>query len=119
MEEKAKEEVQETSTEKVQEEVKEELKEEKVEPVQKKENLIELIQQFSDIPVDIEVVVGRAQKTLGELLGMGIGSVIELDREVKDFVDIKVNGKLIAKGELVVVDGKIGVKIKEVVKEER
>ena len=112
MEEKAKEKVQETTTEKVQEEVKEELKEEN-------ENLVELIHRFSDIPVDIEVVVGKAQKTLRELLGMGIGSVIELDREVKDFVDIKVNGKLIAKGELVVVDGKIGVKIKEVVKEER
>lgn len=119
MEEKAKEGFQETTTEKEQEEVKEELKGENIEAVQKRENLIELIQKFSDIPVDIEVVVGRAQKTLGELLGMGIGSVIELDREVKDFVDIKVNGKLIAKGELVVIDGKIGVKIKEVTKEER
>ncbi|GAB6066570.1 flagellar motor switch protein FliN [Aquifex pyrophilus] len=96
----------------------EKVKEEKEEKEEKRENLIELIQQFSDIPVDIEVVVGKAQKTIGELLGMGIGSVIELDREVKDFVDIKVNGKLIAKGELVVIDGKIGVKIKEVVREE-
>ncbi|NPA32643.1 MAG: flagellar motor switch protein FliN [Aquificae bacterium] len=80
--------------------------------------LLDIVQRFSDIPVEIEVVVGRARKTLGELLGMGIGSVVELDREVKDFVDIKVNGKLIARGELVVVDGKVGVKIKEVVKGE-
>ena len=100
------------------EKVKEEKGEKQEEKEEKRENLIELIHQFSDIPVDIEVVVGKAQKTIGELLGMGIGSVIELDREVKDFVDIKVNGKLIAKGELVVIDGKIGVKIKEVVKEE-
>ncbi|WP_461832585.1 flagellar motor switch protein FliN, partial [Aquifex sp.] len=100
------------------EKVKEEKEEKQEEKEEKRENLIELIHQFSDIPVDIEVVVGKAQKTIGELLGMGIGSVIELDREVKDFVDIKVNGKLIAKGELVVIDGKIGVKIKEVVKEE-
>ncbi|AAC07462.1 flagellar motor switch protein FliN [Aquifex aeolicus] len=112
MEEQTKE-IQEEKKETPQEEVREEKKEEK------KVSVIELIQHFSDIPVEVEVVVGRANKTLGELLAMGIGSVIEIDREPKDLVDIKVNGKLIAKGELVIIDGKIGVKIKEVVKEQR
>ncbi len=94
----------------------EEVREEKKEEI--KEDILTLIKKFSDIPVEVEVVVGRANKTLGELLNMGIGSVIELDREVNDLVDILVNGKLVAKGELVVIENKIGVKIKEVVKEE-
>ena len=81
------------------------------------ESVIELLKKFGDIPVDIEVVVGGAKKTIGELLNMGIGSVVELDREVNDLVDIKVNGKLIAKGELVVIENKLGVKIKEIAKD--
>ena len=84
---------------------------------EKTESAIELLKKFGDIPVDIEVVVGKAQKTIGELLNMGIGSVVELDREVNDLVDIKVNGKLIAKGELVVIENKLGIKIKEIVRD--
>lgn len=84
---------------------------------EKTEVAIELLKKFGDIPVNIEVVVGKAQKTIGELLNMGIGSVVELDREVNDLVDIRVNGKLIAKGELVVIENKLGVKIKEIVED--
>ena len=98
------------------EEVKEEERPQETEK-EKAESAIELLKKFGDIPVDIEVVVGKAQKTIGELLNMGIGSVVELDREVNDLVDIKVNGKLIAKGELVVVENKLGVKIKEIVRD--
>ena len=103
-----------------QEEVKEEKAEENPQDSperEKTESAIELLKKFGDIPVDIEVVVGKAQKTIGELLNMGIGSVVELDREVNDLVDIKVNGKLIAKGELVVIENKLGVKIKEIVRD--
>ncbi|NPB07981.1 MAG: flagellar motor switch protein FliN [Aquificae bacterium] len=104
--------------EKAQEQLTEEERETSEEEKEQKEEAVSLFRKFADIPVEIEVVAGRTEKTIGELLGMGIGSVIELDREVKDLVDIKVNGKLVAKGELVVVEGKIGVKIKEVVKGE-
>ncbi len=90
-----------------------EVKEEK----ERTESAIELLKKFGDIPVDIEVVVGKAERTIGELLNMGIGSVVELDREVNDLVDIKVNGKLIARGELVVIENKLGVKIKEIVRD--
>ncbi len=102
-----------------QEEVKEEAKDSPQDSPdrEKTENAIELLKKFGDIPVNIEVVVGKAEKTIGELLNMGIGSVVELDREVNDLVDIKVNGKLIAKGELVVIENKLGVKIKEIVRD--
>jgi flagellar motor switch protein FliN/FliY len=68
----------------------------------------------------IEVVVGSTTLTLEEILNLGPGSVVELDNLVEEPVDIKVNGKLVAKGEIVVVEEKFGVKITDIVeKEER
>ena len=68
----------------------------------------------------IEVVVGSTTLTLGEILNLGPGSVVELDNLVEEPVDIKVNGKLVARGEIVVVEEKFGVKITDIVeKEER
>jgi flagellar motor switch protein FliN/FliY len=68
----------------------------------------------------IEVVVGSTTLTLGEILNLGPGSVVELDNLVEEPVDIKVNGKLVAKGEIVVVEERFGVKITDIVeKEER
>ena len=97
--------------------VQQNLEQEETEDKREELQAIELLKKFGDIPVNIEVVVGKAQKTIGELLNMGIGSVVELDREVNDLVDIRVNGKLIAKGELVVIENKLGVKIKEIVED--
>lgn len=106
----------ETKPETEEEQRKEEKEEKEGEEIEgRKESALELLKKFGDIPVDIEVVVGKTEKTIGELLNMGIGSVVELDREVNDLVDIKVNGKLIAKGELVVIENRLGVKIKEIV----
>ncbi len=66
------------------------------------------------------MVVGSTTLTLGEVLNLGPGSVVELDNLVEEPVDIKVNGKLVAKGEIVVVEEKFGVKITDIVeKEER
>jgi flagellar motor switch protein FliN/FliY len=66
----------------------------------------------------IEVVVGSTTLTLGEILNIGPGSVVELDNLVEEPVDIKVNGKLVAKGEIVVVEEKFGVKITDIVERE-
>jgi flagellar motor switch protein FliN/FliY len=80
----------------------------------------EKLKKFLDLPLLIEVVVGSTTLTLGEILNLGPGSVVELDKLVEEPVDIKVNGKLVAKGELVVVEEKFGVKITDIVeKEER
>jgi flagellar motor switch protein FliN/FliY len=65
-------------------------------------------------------VVGSTTLTLEEVLNLGPGSVVELDNLVGESVDIKVNGKLVAKGEIVVVEERFGVKITDIVeKEER
>ncbi|MDQ7038707.1 MAG: flagellar motor switch protein FliN [Aquificota bacterium] len=83
------------------------------------EDLSKLLERIMDIPLNVEVVVGSAVIQIKDLLGMGPGSVFELDRETTEPVDIKVNGKLIAKGELVVVGEKFGVRITEIYTEER
>ena len=80
----------------------------------------EKLKKFLDLPLLIEVVVGSTTLTLGEILNLGPGSVVELDNLVEEPVDIKVNGKLVAKGEIVIVEEKFGVKITDIVeKEER
>ncbi len=80
----------------------------------------EKLKKFLDLPLLIEVVVGSTTLTLEEILNLCPGSVVELDNLVEEPVDIKVNGKLVAKGELVVVEEKFGLKITDIVeKEER
>lgn len=78
----------------------------------------EKLKKFLDLPLLIEVVVGSTTLTLGEVLNLGPGSVVELDNLVEELVDIKVNGKLVAKGEIVVVEEKFGVKITDIVERE-
>lgn len=80
----------------------------------------EKLKKFLDLPLVVEVVVGSTTLTLGEILNLGPGSVVELNNMIDEPVDIKVNGKLVAKGEIVVVEDKFGVKITDIVeKEER
>lgn len=78
----------------------------------------EKLKKFLDLPLLIEVVVGSTTLTLGEILNLSPGSVVELDNLVEEPVDIKVNGKLVAKGEIVVVEEKFGVKITDIVERE-
>lgn len=78
----------------------------------------EKLKKFLDLPLLIEVVVGSTTLTLGEVLNLGPGSVVELDNLVEEPVDIKVNGKLVAKGEIVVVEERFGVKITDIVERE-
>jgi len=78
------------------------------------------LKRFLDIPLHVEVVVGSTVITLGELLHLDTGSVVELEQNVEAPVDIKVNGKLIAKGEIVIIEDKFGVRIIDILgKEER
>lgn len=76
------------------------------------------LRRFLDIPLEVEVVIGTTTLTLGELLHLGQGSVIELEQNVETPVDIKVNGKLVAKGEIVIVEDKFGIRIIEIIAEE-
>jgi flagellar motor switch protein FliN/FliY len=68
-----------------------------------------------DIPVRITVELGRTRKTIGEVLALGPGSVVELNRMAGEPVDVLVNGKLIARGEVVVIDESFGIRVTEVV----
>ncbi|MGH9103580.1 MAG: flagellar motor switch protein FliN, partial [Acidimicrobiales bacterium] len=70
------------------------------------------------VEMDLTVELGRARLPVRELLGLVPGSVVELDRQAGAPVDILVNGTLLAKGEVVVVDDEFGVRITEIVQTE-
>lgn len=70
---------------------------------------------IEDLPLRISVEVGKARKTVKEIISMSVGSLIELDKQADDPVDIIVSGQLIARGEVVVIDENFGVRITEIV----
>ncbi|MEI7669525.1 MAG: flagellar motor switch protein FliN [Pseudomonadota bacterium] len=72
-----------------------------------------------DIPVQISVVLGKASMQVSQLLKLGRGAVIELDRKVGEAIDIYVNNRLIARGEVVVVEDRIGVTMTEIIKTDK
>jgi flagellar motor switch protein FliN/FliY len=72
-----------------------------------------------DVPVQVSAVLGRAKMDVGDLLKLGPGTVLELDRRVGEAIDIYVNNRLIARGEVVLVEDKLGVTMTEVIKAER
>jgi flagellar motor switch protein FliN len=74
---------------------------------------------LSGISLRVSVEVGSASLSLSELLRLGEGSVVELDRQANDLLDIFANGTLIAKGEIVEVDGHYGIRVMEVVAPDR
>ncbi|MBT4500722.1 MAG: flagellar motor switch protein FliN [Gemmatimonadetes bacterium] len=71
--------------------------------------------RFRDIPVTISMVLGRTGQTLDELLSLGEQSLIELDKQVGDPIDILLNGRLIARGEVVTVGENFGVRVIELI----
>lgn len=72
-----------------------------------------------DVPVKVQAVLGRARMPIGELLRLRAGMVIELDRRVGEPVDIFVNDRLIARGEVVLIDDALGITLTEIVQPER
>jgi flagellar motor switch protein FliN len=70
-----------------------------------------------DVPVNIQAVLGRAHMEVASLLRLSRGSVIELDRKVGEAIDIYVNNRLVARGEVVVVDDRLGVTMTEIIKD--
>lgn len=70
-----------------------------------------------DVPVHIQAVLGRASMEVASLLRLNRGSVIELDRKVGEAIDIYVNNRLVARGEVVVVDERLGVTMTEIIKD--
>lgn len=77
------------------------------------------LETVSEIPVQVTVVLGRTTMQVNQLLKLGRGAVIELDKKVGEPIDIFVNNRLIARGEVVVVDDRIGVTMTEIIKSEK
>ncbi len=86
-------------------------------PVDGLENLS--LETVYDIPVQISVVLGKTSMQVNQLLKLGRGAVLELDKKVGEPIDIFVNNRLIARGEVVVVEDKIGVTMTEIIKAEK
>ena len=72
-----------------------------------------------DVPVQVSAVLGRARMDVGELLRLGPGAVLELDRKVGEAIDIYVNNRLVARGEVVLVEDKLGVTMTEIIKADK
>jgi flagellar motor switch protein FliN/FliY len=72
-----------------------------------------------DVPVKVSAVLGRSRMEVGDLLKLGPGAVLELDRKVGEAIDIYVNDRLVARGEVVLVEEKLGVTMTEIIKAER
>jgi flagellar motor switch protein FliN/FliY len=70
-----------------------------------------------DVPVNISAVLGRAHLSVAQLLQLAQGSVLELDRKVGEAIDIYVNNRLVARGEVVVVEDRLGVTMTEIIKD--
>ena len=69
-----------------------------------------------DVPVQVSAVLGRSKMDVGELLRLGPGTVLELDRRVGEAIDIYVNNRLVARGEVVLVEERLGVTMTEIIK---
>ncbi|BCI66377.1 hypothetical protein AAJCM20276_10010 [Acetobacter aceti] len=78
------------------------------------------IEAVYDIPVTVSAVLGRATMQVSQLLKLGRGAVVELDRKVGEAIDIYVNNRLIARGEIVMVDeSRLGITMTEIIKSEK
>jgi len=74
------------------------------------------LEAIFDVPVRVSVILGRSKIPVAELLKMDIGTVVELDRQVGEAIEIYVNDKLIARGEIVLVENRLGVTMTEIIK---
>jgi flagellar motor switch protein FliN/FliY len=77
------------------------------------------LEALFDVPVQVSAVLGRTRMEVGDLLKLGPGAVLELDRRVGEAIDIYVNNRLVARGEVVLVEDKLGVTMTEIIKADR
>ncbi len=74
------------------------------------------LESVLDVPVRVSAVLGKKRMSVAELTALGAGAVIELDRRVGEPIDLYINDTLIARGELVMIDGALGVTMTEIVR---
>jgi flagellar motor switch protein FliN/FliY len=86
-------------------------------PIEIEEKVATDLATVFDVPVNISAVLGRAHLSVAQLLKLSQGSVLELDRKVGEAIDIYVNNRLVARGEVVIVDDRLGVTMTEIIKD--
>ena len=86
-------------------------------PVELSDKIASDLAPVFDVPVNISAVLGRAHMSVAQLLQLQAGSILELDRKVGEAIDIYVNNRLVARGEVVVVDERLGVTMTEIIKD--
>jgi flagellar motor switch protein FliN/FliY len=84
-------------------------------PQKDKDSSSRRLDMLLDVPLEVNVELGRTRMTIQDLLQLGPGSVIELDKVAGEALDILVNGRLVARGEAVVVNDKFGIRITDIV----
>ena len=77
------------------------------------------LESVYEIPIQVSAVLGKTHMHVSQLLKMGRGAVIELDRKVGEAIDIYINNRLVARGEVVVVDERLGVTMTEIIKTDK
>ena len=78
------------------------------------------LEAIYDVPVTVSAVLGKATMQVSHLLKLGRGAVVELDRKLGEAIDIYVNNRLVARGEVVVIDDdRLGITMTEIVKSDR
>jgi len=76
------------------------------------------LQTVFDVPVNVSAVLGKASLDVASLLRLSAGAVLELDRKVGEAIDIYVNNRLVARGEIVLVEDRLGVTMTEIIKDD-
>ncbi len=76
----------------------------------------ESIELIKDVPLEVTVELGRTSKSISDILEFAPGTIIELDKIAGEPIDVLVNGKFVAKGEVVVIEESFGVRIMEIIK---
>ena len=89
-------------------------------PPDPSQNRMRDLEAVYDIPVTVSAVLGKATMQVSQLLKLGRGAVVELDRKLGEAIDIYVNNRLVARGEVVMVDeNRLGVTMTEIIKADR
>lgn len=77
------------------------------------------LEAMFDVPVSVSAVLGKSSMEVSTLLKLSRGAVVELDRKIGEAIDIYVNNRLVARGEVVLVEDRLGVTMTEIVKSDR
>jgi len=88
-------------------------------PVADEFSSVQDLEAVYDIPVQVSAVLGKSSMQVSQLLKLGRGAIVELDRKVGEAIDIYVNNRLVARGEVVVVEDRLGITMTEIIKEDR